>query len=537
MQSYVITITETDDVELALEQLETQLSEIELLENTIGIVSVHPEFVESGIYNAVAKYAPFQLAGITSFAQNANGEIGLYLFSILVLTSDSCEFACESSDVISEKASAKRLTQKCFSNARSKLNGKVKLALLYAPIMEFKCSNEYIRAITAIDESVPVFGSLANADMPNLFAERKVLYNENSFGNRLVLVLVSGDIQPEFYIGSITKDAVIMPDIGTVTEAKENHVFKIDDMDADKFLDKIGFYVGKARNQGLLTSIFMVDKKDKDGNTVSSFSRGILQYNGKAIVFGGIVPKGSVLSIGTTTKKMVVNTARNVIEQIKEKSDGGAVLMYSCIGRRFSLRDEPMLELEAFSEFMPSSDFNYIASCSCGEICPTSVSKGKAFNIEHNQALIACVLNEPGSKANGKQYEVLLAELKNERREKNRLLRELKECHSLIAAYKQHTIFHEKFYDMMMKSPLNSGNVNSGNGDKSRRNFMKRGLSSRQAKAMLHAKGSGKISNREYCDINFVTRSTAMRDLAELVKKGLLKNAGKGAGCCYEYLG
>jgi ATP-dependent DNA helicase RecG len=47
----------------------------------------------------------------------------------------------------------------------------------------------------------------------------------------------------------------------------------------------------------------------------------------------------------------------------------------------------------------------------------------------------------------------------------------------------------------------------------------------------------GKITNKEYIEINSVARPTATRDLAELVEKyRILANIGKGAGSYYKII-
>lgn len=59
-------------------------------------------------------------------------------------------------------------------------------------------------------------------------------------------------------------------------------------------------------------------------------------------------------------------------------------------------------------------------------------------------------------------------------------------------------------------------------------------LNARQIKAILYLKGRGKITNKEYQEINDCSRNTASNDLAELVNKNLLKPSGqKGAGAFY----
>lgn len=60
------------------------------------------------------------------------------------------------------------------------------------------------------------------------------------------------------------------------------------------------------------------------------------------------------------------------------------------------------------------------------------------------------------------------------------------------------------------------------------------GLNDRQVKAVLILKEKGKITNKEYQEINETTGRTASRDLSNLVEKGIIKSSGiKGAGAFY----
>jgi ATP-dependent DNA helicase RecG len=62
----------------------------------------------------------------------------------------------------------------------------------------------------------------------------------------------------------------------------------------------------------------------------------------------------------------------------------------------------------------------------------------------------------------------------------------------------------------------------------------KSGLSERQVKAVIYAKENGRITNKDYQELNKVSKATATRDLQELLEKMLLKNSGlKGAGAGY----
>jgi ATP-dependent DNA helicase RecG len=58
-------------------------------------------------------------------------------------------------------------------------------------------------------------------------------------------------------------------------------------------------------------------------------------------------------------------------------------------------------------------------------------------------------------------------------------------------------------------------------------------LNQRQLKALDYLREKGKITNKEYVEINNISRETAKRDLSDLTEKGLLKIIGKGRGSHY----
>jgi len=61
------------------------------------------------------------------------------------------------------------------------------------------------------------------------------------------------------------------------------------------------------------------------------------------------------------------------------------------------------------------------------------------------------------------------------------------------------------------------------------------GLNERQIKAVFYAKEKGKITNAEYQEINSISERTASREVSELVKAGILEQAGTfGAGSFYK---
>ena len=60
------------------------------------------------------------------------------------------------------------------------------------------------------------------------------------------------------------------------------------------------------------------------------------------------------------------------------------------------------------------------------------------------------------------------------------------------------------------------------------------GLNERQIKAIKYVKERGKITNREYQELNKCSRNTVTNDLRKLIQKGIIKESGKkGAGAFY----
>ena len=65
--------------------------------------------------------------------------------------------------------------------------------------------------------------------------------------------------------------------------------------------------------------------------------------------------------------------------------------------------------------------------------------------------------------------------------------------------------------------------------------LVKLGLNPRQVKAVLYVKEKGKITNREYQEINEISRQMATNELHNLVNVfKLLVNKGYGAGSYFE---
>jgi len=391
IKSYSIIINEVDEIELALEELRSQLSTLKLLKNTVGIVTVNKDFVISGVYSAIAKATPFPLVGLTSYSQVVNGKIGTFMFSIMVLTSDDCAFACGMSEAIPETGDVKEQVQKCYKDLRSKLNGDVKLAFLYPNFMYGHYPYQYIKAITEIDNKVPIFGSQSNGEIIDVVTYARTLHCESISSNQAAMLLISGNVEPKFYLGSTTKESITMPNIGVVTAAEGNYLLEINNIKAKQFLEEINLKPDSVNQKVILFSNFIADEKNEKGEIVSSVVKALTMPKDDGYLFVCGIQVGSTLSAISFTGDVVMETAKDVMEQIKANHKKGTVIIYSCLGRRAALLNEPYKEFELMNNIL-GKNFNYMATCSGGEICPTSATETEIVNNEHNETLIACIL-------------------------------------------------------------------------------------------------------------------------------------------------
>lgn len=398
IKSYTVTVKEVDDGAEAAKLAVAGVSSLPLLKNTIGLIIAHPECVPSGVCCEVMGALPFNCVGMTSIAQCAGDEADTYMLSILVLTSDDCEFSCGVSAPIPQdcsEASARSATRRCYGKVSKSLSAEPKLAIIYSPFYHEPRQHQFISTVSEISARLPVFGAIANDDKQNMspHTNARVLADGGLYEDRFALLLISGEVSPKFYIASVTEDAIIMPRVGVITEASGIKLLKVNNVNAHDFFKKIGFLGAESKGkrgvgEGLLSSLFVLHIDDGAGGS-TDITRIPFKVDAEGIYCGGPLVEGAAMSVAFNTRDGVIETATRLCERIK--SDGGeTVIINSCIGRRYGLLGEPMIELEVISKHL-MDNFTYTAAYASGEICPTRVTKDKAFNQDHSQTIVACV--------------------------------------------------------------------------------------------------------------------------------------------------
>ncbi|MDR2693489.1 MAG: FIST C-terminal domain-containing protein [Chitinispirillales bacterium] len=399
IKSYTVAVREIDESAAAVGQAMEAVASLPLLKNTVGIITAHPESVPSGVFRDVARALPFPSVGMTTIAHCAGAEADTYMLSILTLTSDDCAFSCGASAPIPEKCgveTAREAVRKCYGELTGRLPSEPRLALLYSQFFLAPRQYQFTGAISEIVPRLPVFGAVANDDKQNVRPQTnaRILADGELYDDRPALLLVSGNVSPKFYIASVTEDAIIMPRVGVITEADGIKLLKVNNINAPDFFKQIGFLCAESggwRNggEGLLSSLFVLHINDDCGGA-ADITRIPFMVDAEAVYCAGPLIEGAAISIAFNTQDGVVETASRICEQVKRDNAGGTAIMYTCIGRRYGLLGEPMAELSAIIDRM-GDGFVYTAAYGSGEMCPTRITKDKAFNQDHSQTIVACV--------------------------------------------------------------------------------------------------------------------------------------------------
>ena len=378
---------EIDDVEAAVAEIMEQLdleSKNPLLKNTFGIVSCYAEYTTSGVFEALTRALPFEIVGITTIASMTAGVLGEMAFNIMVITSDELSFAIAVSGEIRGEDAEK--LREVYQTASNKLSGKPAMMFSFAPLLNNFGSDFYVEEMDKISGGLSNFGTLA-VDHNDDYRESRVLLNGEAFENSVAIVLIQGDIEPTFYIGSIS-DGKVFPEKGVVTASEGNILQEVNGLPVIEYLLSLGL----TRNEGggiTGINVFPIIVDYNDGTEPVARVMFALTPEGYAVC-GGKVPVGSTLSIGSfDPAEIAATTERTLARAIADKKHN-VMLIFSCIGRYFSQGYDTTAEFTQLLQPLEDAGVCYLGTYSGGEICPVYDAGGASFNRNHNNTFIIC---------------------------------------------------------------------------------------------------------------------------------------------------
>jgi hypothetical protein len=214
----------------------------------------------------------------------------------------------------------------------------------------------------------------------------RVIFNGESLGDRLVIVLLAGNFKPVFSVTSISADRIFQQK-AVITRSRGHVVMEINDMPARSYLETMKL----ARDGGEITGIttaqmpLILDYHDN----ADPVSRSIMIQSPEGhLICGGDMPQDCSLGVGFMDAGEVLRTTAGAVGALKERGEDG-ILLFSCAARNFALGLDTMAEIGVVREGL-GPEKSYMFAYSGGEICPVKTREGKLKNRFHNATLVSC---------------------------------------------------------------------------------------------------------------------------------------------------
>jgi hypothetical protein len=382
---------ELDSWEAAVNDILEQMKDFPLCDNTVGILCCDTEFVNTGIYKAIAKALPFQVVGVTTMNQAVNGECGTLMLSLMVLTGDDVYFSVGLTENIENCTEATTPLWASYEEAVTRLPEAPKLVICFPPYLPYHAGDIYIEAFETFCPGVPVFGTLAISNSSPSFEDCSVIFGDSDSQAKMAYILVSGNVQPEFEVITLTESCKT-PYSGEITKSTGNVVNEVNGISATQYLEECGLIQNGQFDGGLLSIPCLVDFKKKDDYDGVTVVRSLIRFDGMGGgVFQGNMFQNSVFTMAHPKPQDILTTAKETIQRVIRRKDAHAVLLFACALRRLTLGEHPMAEAQMIEEGL-SDVVPFLFADAGGEIGPTSIKDGKATNRFHNFSIVACVL-------------------------------------------------------------------------------------------------------------------------------------------------
>ena len=374
---------EIDDHVIALDEIKSQIdNKIKLLKSTVGIVMCNTEFIYSGTLEYICDGLPFDIVGITTSSQSVNDEAGELLLTLFVMTSDDVQFITGATGRLT--TDVYEPAKKAYEAVSTGQTDLPKLVLTFPPfILELFSGEVFVEVWERILPGVPQFGSLAIDDTAT-FNDCCTICNGKHSRDIMPFILCYGNINPRFMIATLDELSGISLR-AEVTKAKGNIVYEINNIiTRDFFMESLGI------PESMLSIPLLIDSpsaKYYDGIPVIREQSSVTAEG--AGVFGGAIEVGSKLSVLQNDEESILTTSLRGLNKLNDLEDVNGALIFSCVSRRITLMgiNKPLAEMQLAKDTI-RADIPFMIGGSGGEICPTSIKDGVAFNRNHEYSMV-----------------------------------------------------------------------------------------------------------------------------------------------------
>lgn len=388
IKSYSLYTSKIDDPQIAVEEIQTQLTEISLLTHSVGIVVCHHDYVVEGTVRELKRALPFPILGLTTFYQMTPKISGLFELTVTVMTSDDVRFAVAATGMAPGDEDPAQFIHQTYQKAYAIYSETPAMVLAFMSVQRPVSGDEFLRMMDASSGGVPCFGGVTTGD-DDTGVDVQVICEEETFNTGFVILLFIGDVRPRFYYNNFREEKLLEM-IGTVTKAEGEIVRELNGQSAVPFLQKNGMPL-EDNDRNIVSNVPFMYKmpweKRMTGRTLGGFDED------GALRFLAEVPEKALLRMGTVSMEDILRGSHEtMLEVIRENRDAGVLLIFSCVGRYITLGLSHTSEMEHVAEDIPRN-IPFLANYVGGEICPVdSQENGSLENRYHNGSFVVCAL-------------------------------------------------------------------------------------------------------------------------------------------------
>lgn len=375
--------TEIDEAAAAVAEILGQLNpEAELLKNSVGILTCHAEYLETGVAKAVCENLPFDVVGITTLGSGTEEGTDLESLTISVLTSDDVSFSAVLTDSL--ETDQEGPIQEAYAKAKEAAPDSPSLLLAYAPLLQHVGGERLVRLITAASDNVPVFGTLT-CDHNFDFHDARVIFNGEAYNDRMALIALSGPVSWRFLTISVPEGKAEKQN-AIITESEGNVVKKVNGVPVLDYLETLGL----TRDAGLEGSKSIPVILDyNDGTPAVARCFYMISPEGHAVC-GGDMPTGATFALSTMEDSDVILSSEQILDKVLGAENTAGMLVVSCIVRSVTLGVDQLAESRRILE-RTDGKLPYQLCYSGGEICPVYQEDGRTANRFHNFSCAICL--------------------------------------------------------------------------------------------------------------------------------------------------
>ena len=398
MKSATAITYELDDIAAAAEELITQIKrKLSFCKNTAAILYGQPDMEIGKLTSVISSELGCYVIGGTTAAGALLTNEGYHELSVVlhVFSDDSCLFAAAISDplVTDPEKEIARTYKKAYRILKEQdAAAEPNMVICAATIVQSIASDSILENISEMCGRLPVFGFNAADDFE--FNKQQVYLNGISGGDRLAILLISGNIKPVFQTANLAGKHALEKRL--VTKARDNVICEIEGKPAFEYIKEFPF-IGD-HTTALFNYQFFVEMQNDAYNDGIPVSRALNTYNketGEVTCFAN-VPENSYIGLlycdGNDVATTCETGTRELVEKIKTNESGyeySTVLIATCSLRNMFLADMRETEGKLISELLPSG-LAVSGLYAFGEIAPTSVCGSKAVNRFHNATFTLC---------------------------------------------------------------------------------------------------------------------------------------------------